>query len=402
MKFPYIKQIHVNDCYAYQNFDVPATPLAEFKHIILTGKNGTGKTTILESIGFQMGLLVNDTFGGEYRLHNLSNIKKQPSQNFPIKDSLSDKRINPYNILDLHFLHEDNLELLLRPAEFIFSHFRAHRKINLGLVNSVVQEEEFMKNLKAESDPEKFISRFKQFLVNKKVYEAFDLIKDDKTRLNQNQIFFGSLTNILRRVFEDTELDLLFIQESFDFEIVLRDGRRMTFNQLSEGFSAFISILMDLLMRVDLIRKENGDYSYDPPGIVLIDEPETHFHIGMQYEILPLLTELFPAIQFIVATHSPAVISSVKNAIVYDLTSKKEIAGWQAGSSYSELMIKHFGLDNEFSPVADAILLEVSQAVNERNPDKLREIIMANEKYMTPSLRFEIENQIIALESKRG
>ncbi|MBC7555059.1 MAG: AAA family ATPase [Taibaiella sp.] len=50
MSFPYITQLHVNDCFAYQDFDIPAAPLTEFKHIIITGKNGCGKTTILNSV----------------------------------------------------------------------------------------------------------------------------------------------------------------------------------------------------------------------------------------------------------------------------------------------------------------------------------------------------------------
>ncbi|SHN40454.1 AAA family ATPase [Chitinophaga sp. CF418] len=401
MSFPYIKQIHVNDCYTYQNFDVPANMLTEFKHIILTGKNGTGKTTILNAIGFQIGALQNAP-SGLHKQHHLNSMLKQQGRYVVVENKPEDKVINPYNVLNLLFLQENNTHALLNIDEYIFSHFRAHRKVSLDIVNTVLQEEEFVKSLKTQNDPEKFISKFKQYLVNKKVYEAFDLMKNNKTRLDQNQLFFNNLRDILQRIFEDAKLELEFIQESFEFELVLGDGRHITFNQLSEGFSAFISILMDLLMRVDLIRKEKGDYSFDPPGIALIDEPETHFHIGMQYEILPILTELFPKIQFIVATHSPAVISSIKNAVVYDLTSKTEVAGWQAGSSYSELMIKHFGLENEFSPVADAIIQEVNNAVNERNPEKLREIIMANEKYMTPSLKFEIENQIIAIESKQG
>ena len=50
--FPYIKQIKVNDCYAYQNFSIPHEPLDTYRHIILTGKNGSGKTTILNRVAF--------------------------------------------------------------------------------------------------------------------------------------------------------------------------------------------------------------------------------------------------------------------------------------------------------------------------------------------------------------
>jgi ABC-type molybdate transport system ATPase subunit len=135
---------------------------------------------------------------------------------------------------------------------------------------------------------------------------------------------------------------------------------------------------------------------------VLIDEPETHCHLAMQYEVLPFISNLFPNIQLIVATHSPAVISSLCNSIVYDLSSQQLVSDEQRlGSSYSELMIRHFGLENEFSPIADKIISEVQAAVSENNTKKSKQIIIDNDKYLTPSLRLEIESQIIEIQSKK-
>ena len=118
----------------------------------------------------------------------------------------------------------------------------------------------------------------------------------------------------------------------------------------------------------------------------------------MQYEILPLINNLFPNVQLVIATHSPAVISSLKNAIVYDLSSQKQVSDWLLGSSYSELMITHFGLENEFSPVADKIISDINTAVREKDPMKLKDILIENDKYLTASLRLEIESQIIHIE----
>ena len=39
-EFPYIKSLHVNDCYAYQDFDINLHDYKPFSHLILTGKNG--------------------------------------------------------------------------------------------------------------------------------------------------------------------------------------------------------------------------------------------------------------------------------------------------------------------------------------------------------------------------
>jgi predicted ATP-binding protein involved in virulence len=398
MNFPYIKQIHVNNCFTYQNFDIPINALPEFKHIILTGKNGTGKTTILNRVAFQLNEFKNERTkaeGVQYLKAIIANNRKHPSL------KLWERQLDEYSDIDLYFINGSSENFLKQTNQYIFSFFKAHRRVELKEVSTVSKETQFVEELQKQNDAEQFASQFKQYLVNKKVYEAFDFMNSRTEGVNQNQIFFENLTSILRNVFGDSKLGLEFVQESFEFFIVLNDARRITFNQLSEGFSAFVSILMDLLMRVDLMRKSIGDFSFNPNGIVLIDEPETHFHIAMQYEILPLLTTLFPKIQFIVATHSPAVISSIANAVVFDLSSQKEVSGWQAGSSYSELMIKHFGLENEFSPVADKILLDINEAVQQNDKQRLRDIIAANESIITPSLKFEIENYIIAIESKR-
>ena len=52
MSFPYIKQIKVNNCHTYKDFKIPAAELSNFKHIIITGRNASGKTTILNRIAF--------------------------------------------------------------------------------------------------------------------------------------------------------------------------------------------------------------------------------------------------------------------------------------------------------------------------------------------------------------
>lgn len=206
------------------------------------------------------------------------------------------------------------------------------------------------------------------------------------------------MTNSFRNIFEDNKLDLEFQQEDFEFFIKLSDGRKLTFDVLSEGFSALLSILMDLFTRVDLIRKGVGNYSYNPCGIVLIDEPETHLHLQLQEQVLPLLTSLFPNIQFIAATHSPAVIASIKNATIFDLTTKESRGSEETvGRSYSDLMVSHFGLENEYSATADTIIKQVNDVLNTLGdkPDEMKTALQAiydaNSPYLSPTLKVELE-----------
>jgi hypothetical protein len=53
--------------------------------------------------------------------------------------------------------------------------------------------------------------------------------------------------------------------------------------------------------------------------VVTIDEPENHLHPSMQRSILGNLISAFPSVQFIVATHSPFIVSAVEDSRVYAL-----------------------------------------------------------------------------------
>ena len=53
---------------------------------------------------------------------------------------------------------------------------------------------------------------------------------------------------------------------------------------------------------------------------VLIDEPENHLHPSMQRSLMPSLAKAFPNYRFIVATHSPFIVTSNPEANVFALT----------------------------------------------------------------------------------
>jgi hypothetical protein len=52
---------------------------------------------------------------------------------------------------------------------------------------------------------------------------------------------------------------------------------------------------------------------------VTFDEPENHLHPALQRSLLPALVNAFPRVQFVVATHSPFMVSSMRESNVYVL-----------------------------------------------------------------------------------
>ena len=122
--------------------------------------------------------------------------------------------------------------------------------------------------------------------------------------------------------FEDENLKLKFNYKDYSFKI-LTNGKSFKFTELSDGFVAILDIVADLILRM----QSDGSLSmeFSKPGIVMIDEIETHLHLKLQKMILPMLTTLFPNIQFIVTSHSPFVLSSLPNATAYDLEHQEPI-----------------------------------------------------------------------------
>ncbi len=402
-EFPYLRQLVINDCYAHQNLTVPVSGEGEpFKHLILTGKNGSGKTTVLNSLASVLFFGLAKTQALEQHIrdlkHWISSTAGTDDRVIKWRAELNDlTRVTPLFRGD-SAVKFSNLASTAN-GQVLYRSFDAQRKLRVQPVTTITKEDDIEQHLaKQQSGAE----RFKQYIVNKKIFQLLDAL-DGKTEATQKEEqFFADLEESLVRTLEDRSAKLEFVREEFEFYIRLSDGRRITFNQLSAGFSAFLSILTELLMRTDLLRKQAKDYAYNPCGFVLIDEPETHLHLTMQYEILPLLTKLFPNLQFIVATHSPAVASSIKNATVFDLSSGEVLGDEAAGSSYSELMLTHFGVKDEFGETGDEIIADIRRIT--RLPDhaearrQLQVLLEKEGQYMSAGLRLEVEAQLVGLE----
>ena len=80
-------------------------------------------------------------------------------------------------------------------------------------------------------------------------------------------------------------------------------------------------------------------------GVVLIDEIETHLHLELQKKILPLLVQMYPRIQFIVSTHSPFILSSIDNAVIFDLENKTLVSDGMSNLPYEGIVEGYFETD---------------------------------------------------------
>lgn len=99
---------------------------------------------------------------------------------------------------------------------------------------------------------------------------------------------------------------------------VEEETRKLRIEQLSDGYRTTLAMVMDIAARM----AEANPHLTDPlssEGVILIDEVDLHLHPEWQREFLPKLINVFPNVQFIVTTHSPFIIQSVKKGKLLDL-----------------------------------------------------------------------------------
>ncbi|MDR3237632.1 MAG: AAA family ATPase, partial [Spirochaetia bacterium] len=132
-----------------------------------------------------------------------------------------------------------------------------------------------------------------------------------------------------------------------DAEIYVQadDGEIVPYSRLSDGYRCIVSLVIDLCRRAVMLNPQFGaDAVKRANGVVLIDEIDLHIHPKWQQKILGDLQTIFPEVQFVMTTHAPAVIQSVKaeNLVILDGENtsqpKKGIYGRDVNSILADIM----------------------------------------------------------------
>lgn len=82
--------------------------------------------------------------------------------------------------------------------------------------------------------------------------------------------------------------------------------------QLSDGIRSMIGLVADIAYRTIKLNPHLNNAPKETSGIILIDEIDMHLHPKWQQTVLPDMMKAFPKMQFIVSTHSPQVLSTVR------------------------------------------------------------------------------------------
>jgi predicted ATP-dependent endonuclease of OLD family len=250
---------------------------------VLAGGNGSGKTTILNSI--YQALSVKSNIYSE-RLDNiklsLNNGVWLGLKSFKLPDD-EDKLGKPK--------FEIKTNVKLAPHEI-------KKIINIDIISTFDTELKPQELLKKVDDNTKTELDFKLWHLQKK-YLNYQVNLGKKLRANRGNIDDNStyshdkFIEIIDNLFSETDKKINQNENELAF---LLDNKEINTYQLSTGEKQLLIILLTVLIQDN------------KPSILFMDEPEITLHIEWQRKLIFYIRELNPNVQIILATHSPDII----------------------------------------------------------------------------------------------
>lgn len=291
---------------------------------VLVGENGSGKSTILDIIHTYFtktpsDKIINLTFNSSIKFTNTvihfnfkdkktvaketiqrlqSNLGSETFAELKEKDptfiDLIENNQPAYQFYEHIF---DNSNDLLRNINDKFSIIRINSHINDYHANeSLNLRTRTEKNNKLDIEIQDMIDELSKIMND-------DLVKSLEVSIN---IFFNQIGKNITKNKENN--DLIYTDE--------KTQKTLNYSHLSSGERQLIYILL----RVALSNQDKSK-----TAIILMDEPEISLHLDWQEHFIEQLTILNPDAQFIIVTHSPALIMNGWNDVYTDM---EEITTW--------------------------------------------------------------------------
>ncbi len=320
-------------------FDFDITVEANKKIYCFIGKNGIGKTQLLEGMVKSL-IFTHSMFGqpnekckyahlfAQKTIHDKlkTNILKLPPEielnGFKIKD----KNRHKWDFTNFEQISENQSSLFVCDKPIVF----------IGAKNRGFAKNIDSNNIKILSDSQnRFVDSFDRTLryINGEGLDHQEIADWFTSRLIINPSFVAKNQNreqeavtVLQLIDRlEPELKLVTQNEKGEnsLKITFSEGQLLINNtpldKLSTGYISIIKIFQEIVAGYSGWTNEVNLNEVD--GIVFIDEIEPHLHISWQTKIIGVLREFFPNTTFFISTHSPLVLAGLKNGEGYELIS---------------------------------------------------------------------------------
>lgn len=384
----FIKNIHINHLLHLQNFDIKIED-KNTPHLIITGKNGSGKTILLNAIASFLERIKDDTrmeflnykvYLDNYTKRLDEELRRESDENIlgPIKRSIEHyrKRVDGvYGKVELDFVDAPALMIeKYQKGEFVIAFYQAARKPEMIEPKNPTKPTYEIKGAVKQTATNQFLN----FLSDLKIQEALARNENEIKDADEINLWFTDFENLLKQIYQDDSLKLVFNYRDYSFRINTEE-KNFKFTELSDGFAAILDIVADLILKMQV--PGNVTRAYKKAEVVLIDEVETHLHLELQKIVMPILTKIFPNIQFIITTHSPFVLNSLDNAVAFDLENR-EVINELTQYSYEALAEGYFGV----SSMSSYMQMQLDKLEDILKKDVLSDLDKSELKYLITDL----------------
>ncbi|RUT06203.1 hypothetical protein DSM106972_034090 [Dulcicalothrix desertica PCC 7102] len=276
---------------------------------ILTGANGSGKTTILNILGYHYNWHVN--FVSTPQRDKVTGIIRYLSDAFAHKNQQS---LTTHSIGQIAYTNGSVAQLQV-PAE-------TNQQYSINITNQqtisglhIPSHRPTYSYQPVTSIPTQVRNKqqsqiTKESLMSLAIFgTGNDYVKSDENA----RLAFKGFQEVLKKVLPPK---LGFKRISIEVPEVLLETDSGNFSL--DAVSGGVASILDMAWRI---------FMYSPEGnkfVCTIDEPENHLHPELQQSLLPNLINAFANVQFIIATHNPFMISAVYDSNVYILDYNQE------------------------------------------------------------------------------
>ena len=239
---------------------------------------------------------------------------------------------------------------------------------------------------------------------------------DDENEKKTAETLFKALRDIINQCLDYGEFK--YIRRMDRTPIFVQNGSEITLEKLSSGNLMLIEHLVMLLSKMyslSVLLDIPAEDILKSPGLLLIDEIETHLHPRWQKSILPIIRKTFPNLQIILTTHSPFVVSSLPGARIYTCKSEPGSSLIEDETTvFSTMPVDEILLSDAFNvaPFNNEItelMRSRKDAIENRNVSEARriegELIDINPRYFSYLDNSKIDNllkQFKEIESKQA
>lgn len=404
-----INKISLNNFRCFENTEIEFNK----QFTVIVGKNGVGKSTILDAVAIGLGSFLAGFDGVpsnsiakddvRYRTYEMGSVVDRQPQ-FPVeiecKGSIDDtnltwkRTLNSENgrttIVDARQImkYADVLQQRVRKGDKnvilpVISYYGTGRLWAQKKQKHSVYQKQNISRISGYTDSLDAMSNEKLML---KWFERMTLIElQEMRKLPELDAVRNALKKCLNGILPDTNhnknSEIIYDIKTHSIVITYIDEngekQKHPIKELSDGYKNTLSMIADIAYRMAELNPQLLEHVVDKtPGIVLIDELDLHLHPSWQKRIIKDLRDIFPKVQFIVTTHAPSIIGSISHKNLIVLANNEVIYPLSTtyGRDINSVLREIMGVSVRQPEIIDKFT-EFYQSIDREDYDKARKIL---------------------------